>query len=348
MNMELSFGTRLTAQDEKMTVITLTDLYGMIRQPGSAIAKQQAVLRSVLAIDMVKYRKLKKDLPYFVCGKFVTGRRTMDDFAVTSCFVIDLDHYESDDKTFDELKDELSADNRVVLIFTSPSGTGLKMLFMFDKPCSDINVYATFYRQFAMTFAKEHGIERFIDYKTNDVTRACFLAYDPDSRINLTAEAVSMEKYVCVDNVDDFFASESQTAAECRDITCVDAGSLETAKAIDPNEETMRRIKTILDTNKRKRAEAEATASPIPNEMLNVIDGMKPLMDEVGVELYGMRSIQYGVKLMLRTSTLLAEINVFYGKRGFSVVHTPKRGTSHHLGSMMKALVSDYLYSYTV
>lgn len=347
MNLELSYGKNLTSSEERMTSITLTDLYSMIRQADSPLSKQQNILRSILNIDAQKYRNLKKSLPYFVCGKFVTGRRVIDEFASTTSFIIDIDHYENVSKTIEELKEELSNDKRIALIYVSPSGTGLKVLFTLDKPCTDANVYAVFYRQFAMMFAKEHDIIQFVDYKTHDVTRACFLAYDPDCRINDTPDAVSIDNYVNLDNIDLFIKKQKQIDAECNKLSLQDEQDCEAPKPIDPNKETMQRIKSILDTNKRKRIEEENSINKAPSEILCIMDGLKSLLEEVGVELYETRSIQYGIKLMLRSQLLQAEINVFYGKKGYSVVHIPKKGTSQQLGVMLKDLISDYLYGLT-
>ena len=347
MDMELSFGTHLLSQDEQMTSITMTDLYTMIRQKDSSLASQQAVLRSILSIDAQKYRNLKKNLPYFVCGKFVTGRRKMDEFTSTSGFVIDIDHYNHPNKTLDELKEELAVDNRIALLYTSPSGNGLKILFILDMPCQDANIYAAFYRQFAMSFAKEHDITNFVDYKTNDVTRACFLAHDPNCRINPNATTISIDKYVNLNNVDMFLNNDRLLDSTCNDLTYQEEVDCETTKSVDPNEETLKHIRDILTVNKRKRTQKEDTMFIVPTEIKNIMDGLRALIDEAGVELYETRGIQYGIKLMLRTTLLQAEINVFYGKRGYSVVLSPKKGTSKQLGCMMQELVSDYLYGLT-
>ena len=87
-------------------------------------------------------------------------------------------------------------------------------------------------------------------------------------------------------------------------------------------------------------------ANPRPYEMkeiTNILTGLKDSVEETGVELYDTRNIQYGIKLMFRTHQLRAELNLFYGHRGFSVVESPKRGTSMQLNSLMAQLVGDYI-----
>ncbi len=46
---------------------------------------------------------------------------------------------------------------------------------------------------------------------------------------------------------------------------------------------------------------------------------------------------------MFRTHQLKAEINLFFGHKGYSVVASPKRGTSMQLNGMMAQLVNDYI-----
>ena len=345
MTMELSFGKHLISQDEQMTTISLADLHSMILLPDQALCQQQTILRNVRNIDVRKYQELKKALPYFVCGKFASGRRLADEFSSTSGFVLDLDNYENPEVTLEELKSRLSADQRIALMFISPSGTGLKMLFLLDKPCTDANVYASFYRQFAVDFARQYDIERFVDYKTNDVTRACFLAADSDCHFNPDSEPVCIAKYVDLQNVDVFFSDNKSLTVTCTDLT---ARKVETKEQeSEPCNDTMQRIKAILDTNRRKRAEKDDSMAFVPQAVRSVIEGLKASVEATGVELYETKGIQFGVKLMFRSAMFTAEINLFYGKKGFSVVLSPKKGTSAQLGSLMAEFVSDYIYGIT-
>ena len=55
--------------------------------------------------------------------------------------------------------------------------------------------------------------------------------------------------------------------------------------------------------------------------------------------------IQYGKKFKFRLGLKLAEVNVFYGKRGFKVVKSPKSGTNDELNGLMVELIEDYLMS---
>lgn len=61
---------------------------------------------------------------------------------------------------------------------------------------------------------------------------------------------------------------------------------------------------------------------------------MKAFMDEMGLEVYEVIDINYGKKFRIRMGNKMAELNVFYGKRGFSVVESPRNGTDSELNDI--------------
>lgn len=46
----------------------------------------------------------EKALPYFVCAKFDPAVRRLENFASTSCFVVDIDKIDEDEVTLEGLK----------------------------------------------------------------------------------------------------------------------------------------------------------------------------------------------------------------------------------------------------
>lgn len=51
-------------------------------------------------------------------------------------------------------------------------------------------------------------------------------------------------------------------------------------------------------------------------------------------------------KSISRLEDYLAEINLFYGKHGFSVVQSPKTGTSAELNGLMSQLVNSFIWTF--
>lgn len=340
----VSLGTKIVAANEKLTSINMIDLFKMIAHPEPSLRNQTEVLRSIQRMDSAKYNLMKKSLPYFVCAHFDSDYRRKENFSSVSSFVLDIDHVDEKSIQLDELKAELATDERIAMMFTSPSGCGLKLIILLDKPCLDENIYSSFYKQFAWDFANEHHLESFIDLKTNDVTRACFIPADDHAILNPTATPVNLENYVDLDCVD-LFIKEDKMPSISQEKQVQDLEPIE--KNLDPDRETMNRIKERLELSQKKKLPQEVRPIYVPEEITNIVTDLKQSIEETGVELYDTRNIQYGIKLMFRTHQLKAEINLFFGHKGYSVVESPKRGTSMQLNGMMAQLVNDYVQTLT-
>lgn len=340
-NVVLSLGQNLVSHNERMVPVTLADMYEHIVHAKPEFANQIEVLRSIRRMDSAKYSLMKKSLPYFVCAHFAPAIRRQDNFSSVSSFVLDIDNVDEDTLALTELKRQLGKDGRIAMMFTSPGGNGIKILFLLAKPCRDYNVYTAFYKQFASSFAKEYNIEPYIDMKTCDVARACFLSADPEAMLNISATPVDMDEYVDMDCVDMFVKEDTRV---CVDLQVTEESRPAVKRNVEPDKETMARIKEQLEMNSRKKLPAETRPVYVPCEITDILTGLKRTIEETGIELYDTRNIQYGVKLMFRTGQLHAEINLFFGHRGYSVVESPKRGTSAELNGMMAQLVDDYIH----
>lgn len=245
----VSLGTKIVAANEKLTSINMIDLFKMIAHPEPSLRNQTEVLRTIQRMDSTKYNLMKKSLPYFVCAHFDPDYRRKENFSSLSSFVLDIDHVDEKTIQLHDLKAKLAKDERIAMMFTSPSGYGLKLIFLLNKPCTDENIYSSFYKQFAWEFAKEHQLETFIDLKTNDVTRACFIAADDDATLNLTAMPVCWENYVNLESVD-LFIKEDKMPSISQEKQVQDLQPVE--KTHDPDQETMDRIKERLELNKER------------------------------------------------------------------------------------------------
>lgn len=63
----------------------------------------------------------------------------------------------------------------------------------------------------------------------------------------------------------------------------------------------------------------------------------------LSLELYETEPIQYGRKIRIKTGRMFAEINIFYGKRGFTVVKTNKSGTNEALADLASKAIEQIL-----
>ncbi len=85
-------------------------------------------------------------------------------------FHVDLDHVADIPATIKKIL----ADFTPVLIFTSPRGNGLKVIYLIDPSIAD---HLTYFLALQAYYKREFDID--IDRKCKDPSRACFLCYDP-------------------------------------------------------------------------------------------------------------------------------------------------------------------------
>ncbi|HKK87425.1 MAG TPA: hypothetical protein VJ917_01160, partial [Saprospiraceae bacterium] len=61
------------------------------------------------------------------------------------------------------------------------------------------------------------------------------------------------------------------------------------------------------------------------------------------IQLIETHPIQYGRKIKVGIPNAWAEVNVFYGKKGYSIVATTKRNSDHELAQMTREVLSELL-----
>jgi len=123
--------------------------------------------------------KFKRELPAFTpSGKFEGGRK-MEYFKMYSGFV----HLDFDKLTEEELvetKKTISECLFTFACFTSPSGNGVKV---FIEVNTGVELHEQAYKEVQAYYENLLGIEA--DPKCKDITRLCFVSYDPDGFKNI-------------------------------------------------------------------------------------------------------------------------------------------------------------------
>ncbi|MBR2297289.1 MAG: virulence protein E [Bacteroidales bacterium] len=155
--------------------ITIRDAYNYIVGP---YAKERTEkLRSILA-DKSRARLYKAaNFDYVTfCGEFdVRSNNSVK--KVSGLLCIDFDHIEEPEVLFTKLlNDEYF---NTVLLFRSPSGDGLK--WVIEIPPQELP-HPFFFKAVENYIFKTYGVN--IDGTGKDISRACFLCYDPNAFIN--------------------------------------------------------------------------------------------------------------------------------------------------------------------
>ncbi|GAK89003.1 hypothetical protein JCM19297_3527 [Nonlabens ulvanivorans] len=138
-----------------------------------------------MAIGMGKPERadqFKKELVAFTPSATFEGGRKMEYFKKYSGFVhLDFDKLEPDE--LQEAKQKIQSIPYTFACFTSPSGNGLKVFIEVD---TTMEQHKSAYAQVQAFYEKEVGIEA--DPKCKDITRLCFVSYDPDGYKNIQNE----------------------------------------------------------------------------------------------------------------------------------------------------------------
>lgn len=341
LTMTISTGNNIKAAGDPLQPMSIDEFYEMLVHPQESLSAQIRQLQTVRFLDEKLYKEAKKTLPYLVCGSFNPNFRRIENFAYTDCFVIDLDNLMENGFSVEGVKELVKTDERVALAFVSPGGNGLKLLFSLKERCYDPGLYSLFYKKFVLDFALQHGLRSVVDTRTSDVARACFLSVDTDAYRNDEALAVDLNAIINTENLDALFAVKREIKEEAKAAN-QEANKEDAPKdPKDPDAEVLARIRAKLNAN--GRVERPQQQVYVPEELERAIDGIRQTVEDIGIEMKEVKDIQYGKKLVMRSSLRTAEVNVFFGHKGFSVVESPRRGTSPELNNLMSRIIKQHL-----
>lgn len=329
----MMYGISVASMNDPLHPIEIDLLAAKIKQPKAEMVDFLDQLRSLRSLDPKQYRELKKRLPYFVAGVFQPGIRKKDYFVSTRYCILDIDHVGSAEDV-SLLKQRVAGTEGLVMAFSSPGGDGLKLIFKFQRPCTDATRYAIFYRHFAAEKARIWQVESQLDIKTSDVSRACFFSHDPEIWVNIEAVGIDWESYAPEEQADWWVKSYEEVTKQAEKQTL--AGEPE-EKGI--GQDVLLKIKEKLGQLKPKQEKQHYQ----PAALEAIMPVLSQQFAEMGVQITINKPIAYGKQLQLSDGKQWAELNLFHGKRGFSVVRTTKTGSSETLGEALKSWMEAYL-----
>lgn len=332
-------GTDITSPADKLVKVTEEHIYNSLVSPKPHIANLISQLRTVYTIDLKRYAAIKKQLPYIVCGMFNPPYRNSNNFAYTETFILDFDHLGSKGLKVDDIRQKFIRDDRVLMCFSSPSEDGIKAIFRLKERCYDKGIYSLFYKAFAKKLAAEYGLEQVIDSSTSDVSRACFVSVDPKAWYNPLAEDIDLNAYVDINNPAEVAdlrreqkAAEAKAAAE-KDKAEKDPSSKE------PPQDVMAAIRQKLNP----KASLPSKPAYVPEVLKRIMPALKEYIELTGICVDEVIDIQYGKKIRASMGTKQAELNLFYGQRGYKPVISPRRGTDSEANELLQLAVINFL-----
>ena len=335
----IMLGSNIQSPADPLRKIQVSELYHGLINPKASHAALIRQLRVAYQINPKLYSQLKRSLPYVVCGIFNPPYRRTDNFGYTEYFIIDIDHLSQKDTSVSELKSRLQKDSRVTLCFISPSEDGLKLLFRLRERCYDAGTYTLFYKEFLRRFSQQYQLEQVADMRTSDVARACFLSVDPQAFFNENSESIDINDYI--NTSDPLSMFDLKSLQDKKEKQLQKESVREETPASDPDQDVMMRIKQRL--NPQRKAVSIKPEAFVPQQLTDIIEGLKNYIEETGLIVTDMISIQYGKKIRVKMGLKEAEINIFYGRKGFSVVKSPRCGTNPELNDVCAQLIQGFI-----
>jgi hypothetical protein len=333
----LQIGKSVRQKDDVLKDITVEELFSCIKKPTEEVSAIIRRARHVRTLDKEKYNEAKRQLPYVVCGIFHPSYRRTENFGHIEYFMVDIDHIQEKGLSLDAVKQQMKNDPRVVLCFVSPGQDGLKVLFRLTEKCYDTGKYSLFYKAFVRLLSQQYHLEQVVDGKTSDVTRACFLSEDAEACFNPEAEPVDMKRIVDFDNP--LETQELKNLIDKEEKEEKASGVAEETPKSEPDETAIAFIRQRLNPKALKHKPQVY----VPAELEQVVDELVKYVTESGVEVAEVTDIQYGKKFKFSLGMKQAEINLFFGKHGFSVVRSPRTGTLPEFNDLMAEYIEAFI-----
>jgi hypothetical protein len=334
----ISIGYHIRQSNDPLNTISLDQLGKRIKNPPQKFVDFIMQLRSVLSIDTNKYRQMKTQLPYVVAARFNPSFRKTNHFGSTDYFIVDIDHLSDKEIDYVQLFGKLKEDKRVALCFGSPSGDGIKVIFKFTETVYDPAKYAVFYKVFVQDFAQQYNIHQVVDKVTSDVARACFVSFDPNVFFNDKPVCVKIADFIDFENqlqLHELLSMQKETEKEQQ---------LSTKPANEKQElpeDILQQIKDRLNPRLKEKREKKIF---VPNELDYILPAIVKLLAGYQIEVDEIKNIHYGKQFKIKMKHLWGELNLFYGKRGFTIVKSTKSGSNEQLTDIAHDVVQAFLF----
>lgn len=181
-------------------LVTISKLAEVLKQPPEpfrlqverirALADAHANARSEETEQALTDAK-RKLVSFTPAGHFRRGRKRTDPLSFTGCTSLDIDSVEPDDDHLVSVKAPLLFNlPGVKIIFTSPSGRGVKVIVGLDPiptTLSEFEVATGQVRHAAQQIFENMKIKADVD-RLLDAQRICYMSYDPQPVIELNSE----------------------------------------------------------------------------------------------------------------------------------------------------------------
>ncbi|MBZ5857566.1 BT4734/BF3469 family protein [Flavihumibacter profundi] len=300
---------------EILQPISINEIASQIKLGDAGLKELCAQLATILRMDKSAYIRHKTRLPYVCCGTF--------------------------DGNIRNGRPAIIADNQVALAFISPSRKGFKVLFMLDSPITLMEDYRQFFRNYALHFSEKNGLGNYIDQKTCDATRVSFLSYDPECYMNSSVDPVQWQLFLPQLHAE---ALSGQNGGPGKEVLQGNGEKAQFKEKSNPSKELPAEVyKAVVERLNPKAHRKTPKQVFVPEILEQLAVQVQAAIILKGFQLKDIKDINYGKKIVIASGFLWAEVNIFYGKRGFTVIRSPKANSDQKLGEQLEFLIWEVL-----
>ena len=311
-NNTLSYGTNCKDKNHKLIPVRLEQLVEYITNGPQGLIEQTQILRKIRKYSKDRYRHMKTKLPFFSCSIFQPALRRKENFLYAQGCIMDLDWKKKLDETTYK---KIATDPRVALAYVSPSGAGAKLVFLFDRWIENGTDYSLIYKRYIHQFAYSYKLMDVTDFRNSDVSRISFICHDPKAIYNPDAIRISPDVFI-TENPD-----QPQTQKE------------------DIAPDVYKSILVKLDT----RPTIRKNPITVSAEITAIMDIITEALGAFDIKIQKTEGIQSGIKLKIILNKDFGEVNIYHGRRGYSVTSSPKRGTRYELNEVARHIIESVL-----
>jgi len=339
----LMIGYNIKQPDDKLSKIDVDQIYSIITKPHSEVQQLTNQLKTILTIDPKQYQILQSKLPYITCGLFFPNYRETENFASIQHLIINIDNISNKELNINLLIETFKQNPNTHLLFTSPDNNEIKIIFSLKEKIFDQSKYSIFYKIFSYQISSQYNLKQLFNKSTYDVKYTCFINYDPNAYYNRNPELIDITQYVDFEN----HLEINKTLKEIDKI-------YENINIQNQNNETVISEKNKIDKNilieisKKLNPNYKPKKNKsiyVPPELYNIENIIKPAIAEYNISIKQISNINYGKKVSFQYQNIWAELNIFYGKKGYTIVKSLKNGSDPELLDAVYNIICQLFYN---
>lgn len=138
------------------------------------------------------YKESKNILPYFTASGTFTKRNNKGIDKSNGCIILDIDGLKTEQETALLKQKIIKGCSFAYVVFISPSGRGLKIIVQTNNINATDAKHKKYYKALEQYFINTFSLQ--LDNSGKDISRPCYVSYDPETYINETAAVYELPK----------------------------------------------------------------------------------------------------------------------------------------------------------